>query len=72
MWDTYHSMALPSSAMSTPGIRTSETQAAEVEHAQLTAAPPGRPREDLSLIHHYKLSTYNSALVQVENMCWVC
>ena len=36
---------LPSSAMSAPGIQTSEPQAAEAERAHLTAAPPGRPPE---------------------------
>ncbi|XP_070077503.1 tumor protein D52 isoform X9 [Equus przewalskii] len=30
--------------MSAPGTRTSEPQAAEAEHAHLTAAPPGWPR----------------------------
>ena len=34
---------LTSKARSTPGIRTSEPQAAEAELANLTAAPPGRP-----------------------------
>ena len=34
---------VPSGAMSTPGIQPSEPQAAEVERAHLTAAPPGRP-----------------------------
>ena len=32
---------LPSSAMSAPGIQTLKPRAAEVEHANLTAAPPG-------------------------------
>ena len=30
-------------AMSTPGSRTSEPRAAEVEHVNLTAVPPGLP-----------------------------
>ena len=34
---------LPSSAMSAPGIRTSEARATKVERANLTAAPPDRP-----------------------------
>ena len=45
MWHAYHSMALPSGAMSAPGIQTGEPQAAEAERAHLTAAPPGRPQE---------------------------
>ncbi len=36
---------MPSTAMSTPGIRTSEPPAAEVERAHLTAVPPGQPQE---------------------------
>ena len=43
MWDSYHSMALPSGAMSTPGIQTGELRTAEVERANLTATPPGLP-----------------------------
>ena len=35
-------MALPSGAMSTPGIQTGEPQAATVERAHLTAVPLGR------------------------------
>ena len=34
---------VPSSAVSAPGMRTCEPQAAEVEHSHLAAAPPGRP-----------------------------
>ena len=33
---------VPSGAMSAPGIQTGEPQAAESEHAHLTAAPSGR------------------------------
>ena len=42
-WDAYHSMALPSSAMSTPRIWTGKPLATKAECASLTAAPPGRP-----------------------------
>ena len=37
--------SLPNGAMSTPGIRTAEPQAAKVERGNLTAAPPGQPLE---------------------------
>ena len=45
MWDAYHSMALPSSAMSAPGIQTSEPWAAKAERVRLTTAPLGQPQE---------------------------
>ena len=35
---------LPNGAMSTPGIRTSEPRAAEVERENLTAMPLGQPQ----------------------------
>ena len=34
---------VPSRAMTAPGIRTGEPQAAEAERVHLTAAPPGQP-----------------------------
>ena len=43
MWDAYHSMALPSGAMTAPRIRTSEPWATKVEVVNLTTAPPGCP-----------------------------
>ena len=46
MWGAYHSMAfLPSGAMSAPGIRTGEPQAAKAERAHFTTAPPGPPQK---------------------------
>ena len=39
---------VPSGPMSAPGIQTSEPQAAEVEHANLTAAPLGWTHKPLS------------------------
>ena len=42
---------LPSGAMSTPGIRTSEPRAAEVERVHLTTAPPGWPPKLISEPH---------------------
>ena len=41
---------LQSEAMSAPGIRTSEPQAAKLERANLTTAPPGRPPEPAFLM----------------------
>ena len=41
---------MPSGAMSTPGIRTVEPRAAEAEHVNLIAAPPGWPLHALFLI----------------------
>ena len=45
MWDAYHSMALPGSAMSKPRIWTREPHRQEAESVHLTAAPPGRPEQ---------------------------
>ena len=54
MWNAYHSNAVPSGAMSAPGIGTSESQAAEAESANLTAVLPGLP-------HKYFTFTYDLA-----------
>ena len=44
---------VPSGAVSTPGIRTSEPQAAEADCAHLTIVPLGRPLLQLILINMF-------------------
>ena len=43
MWDACHRMAWQVVPRSTPGIQSSEPQAAEAECGNLTDVPPGRP-----------------------------
>ena len=50
---------VPSGAMSTPGIQTVESQAAEAERAHLTAAPPGRPPKTLTPLPLHTSTTHS-------------
>ena len=43
MWDACHSMACHAVHRSTPGIQIGKPRAAEAEHVNLTAVPPGLP-----------------------------
>ena len=56
--------------MSAPGIRTGKPQAAEVEHAHLTAAPLGRPQNFFNYMHFTRNTSKHKDIKKCEVKGW--